>query len=993
MNPRTTTLPIVLAFLCLIFFSAGAKAQTFGTVSSAVWLTDCNQSNFFNTSGSGANLIGPAGNVFTNTNLGAHTQNSGTLVFGGAEVRTSKDVVANVCSARMYYRIYLQSGAPGAFTTVNLPLSDNCDIPSSQFPSGGSCVAGDQKWNRMLPAPVNLTLHTPGNYVLEVYYDITGSSTSTTLCDETAVLNNGGANYKAFFSIQAPVLASNNPTTCNGTEGLITVSGLVPGASYDVNYTDDGAPIGPVTIVANGSGQVNISGLNAGVYSNFELLINGCSTDLFTGIILSNPVFTPTFTKIANFCAGTIQPILPPVSNNGLTGTWNPSVVNNQSSGSYTFTPTAGQCALPFVMNVTVIQKTTPLFSFGTASTICSGVTVPVLPGTSNNGINGTWNPAVVSNTASGVYTFTPAAGLCANQTPFTVTVNPNIPPTFSFGTSTTICAGGAAPALPTTSTEGITGTWSPASIDNQNSGVYTFTPTAGLCATTTTFTVTVDPNLTPTFSFGTSLTSCAGATVPALPTTSTEGITGTWNPVVVNDQASGTYTFTPTAGLCAVPTTFTVTVSPNITPTFAFGTSTTICANATVPALPTTSTNGITGTWNPASIDNQNSGVYTFTPTAGLCALPTTFTVTVNPNITPTFNFGTSLTVCQNAVVPSLPATSDNGITGTWSPAVVSNQASGTYIFTPAAGVCALPTTFTVTVNPNATPVFGFGTSLTFCVNGTVPSLPTTSDNGITGTWNPAVVSNAASGVYTFTPIAGLCATPTTFTVTVTPNITPTFGFGTSTTICANATVPALPTTSTNGITGTWSPSSIDNQNSGVYTFTPDAGLCALPTTFTVTVNPNITPTFSFGTSLTVCANAAVPALPATSTNGITGTWNPAVVNNQASGIYTFTPTAGLCATTTTFYGNSRSKRNAGIWFRNIINYLCRWNSSSIANHINKWYHRYMESCCCKRSGFWCLYIYSNCWIVCYYNNIYGNSKSKHNTNIWYWYIINCVC
>ena len=115
-----------------------------------------------------------------------------------------------------------------------------------------------------------------------------------------------------------------------------------------VSYTDDGIPVGPLNIVANGSGQVIISGLNAGIYSDFELLINGCITNLFTGIILSNPVFTPTFNKIATFCAGTIQPILPPVSNNGLSGTWSPAVVNNQSSGSYTFTPSVGQCAFRF---------------------------------------------------------------------------------------------------------------------------------------------------------------------------------------------------------------------------------------------------------------------------------------------------------------------------------------------------------------------------------------------------------------------------------------------------------------------------------------------------------------------------------------------------------------------------------------------------------------------------------------------------------------------
>ena len=159
-----------------------------------------------------------------------------------------------------------------------------------------------------------------------------------------------------------------------------------------------------------------------------------------------------------------------------------------------------------------------------------------------------------------------------------------------------------------------------PGFVDNQNSGVYTFTPTAGLCATTATFTVTVNPNITPTFSFGTALTYCAGATVPALPTTSINGITGTWSPASVDNQISGVYTFTPTAGQCATTTTFTVTVNPNIIPTFSFGTSLTICAGGTVPSLANTSTNGITGTWNPASVDDQNSATYTFTPTRFVC-------------------------------------------------------------------------------------------------------------------------------------------------------------------------------------------------------------------------------------------------------------------------------------------------------------------------------------------------------------------------------------
>lgn len=895
----------VITFVIAFFFSSVTQAQTFGTSASAVWISDCNQDSYFNTSG----LIGPAANVFTNSSLGTHTQNSHTLILRGGEVRTFKTPgVANVCNAHLYYRIYPQSGVPGAFNLIDLVFMEDCDVPSSQFPSGGSCVLGDQKWSLILDdgttvpySPVDLTTFAPGNYTLEVYYDISGSSSNTTACDETVVLNNGGNNYKASFSIQAPSLASANPTTCNGSEGFITISGLTPGATYAVSYSDDGNPIGPSNMTANGSGQIIVSGLNAGIYSDFDLAINGCTTSLNTGLILSNPVIIPKFNKINAFCAGTTPPTLPTTSVNGLTGTWNPGVINNQASGSYTFTPNANQCGIPATINVTVNPRVTPTFSFGTSRSICAGGSVPVLPATSTNGITGSWSPAVVDNQNSGVYTFTPAGGQCANSTTFTVTVAPNITPTFSFGTSLTICAGNSVPSLPTTSDNGITGTWSPAVVDNQNSGTYTFTPTAAQCAVPTTFSVTVNPNTTPLFNFGPSLSICTGGVVPTLPTTSNNGITGTWSPMIVDNQTSGVYTFTPTAGLCAPPVTFTVTVAPNITPTFAFGTSLTLCAGGIVPALPNTSNNGITGTWSPAVVDNQNSGTYTFTPDAGQCALTATFTVTVNPNITPVFSFGTSLTICTGAAVPSLPATSNNSITGTWSPATVDNQSSGVYTFTPSGNQCALSTNFTVTVNPIVTPVFSFGTSLSICAGGSVPSLPTTSTNGVTGTWSPAIVNNQNSGSYTFTPAPGQCANSTNFSVTVAPNITPTFSFGTSLSICEGGTVPTLLATSTNGITGTWSPAIVDNQNSTTYTFTPDAGQCAVNASFVVTVNPIITPTFSFGTSLTICAGTNAPALPTTSTNGITGTWSPSAIDNQNSGTYTFTPGAGQCATTTT--------------------------------------------------------------------------------------------
>ncbi len=631
---------------------------------------------------------------------------------------------------------------------------------------------------------------------------------------------------------------SNNPVTCNGNDGYITIGGLVAGATYSVSYTDDGASVGPLSLTANTSGQIIISGLNAGLYSNFSLVYNGSTTNLFIGIVLSNPIFIPTFASIPPMCAGTTAPVLSSISTNGISGTWNPAVIDNTTSGSYTFTPTAGQCGIPITIPVTIIPRTTPTFSFGTSLNICGGGSVPTLPNTSTNGISGTWSPAVVDAQNSGTYTFTPNAGQCANPTTFALTVNPTITPSFQINIYS-ICAGSTPPVLPTTSLEGITGTWNPVVVSNQNDGVYTFTPNPGQCAVTTTVEVYVMPNITPTFNFGSSLTICAGGTVPVLPGYSNEGLTGIWSPAVVSNTTSGVYTFTADAGQCAVPATFTVTVNPTITPAFNFGSSLTICNGGVVPTLPPTSTNGVTGTWSPTVVSNTTSGVYTFTPNPGQCASTITFTVTVNPILTPTFSFGTSLSVCSGNNVPTLPTTSTNGVIGIWSPSTVDNQNSGTYTFTPNAGQCAIPATLTVTVSPNITPTFSIGSTLSICTGGTVPLLPTVSDNGINGSWSPAVVSAQASAIYTFTPAAGQgpCIATVVFTVTVNPIVTPAFNFG-NLSICIGASVPVLTATSLNGITGTWSPGTIDNQNSGSYTFTPNGGQCANPLTITVTVN-----------------------------------------------------------------------------------------------------------------------------------------------------------
>src|SRR4026207_1640871 len=117
---KTTNRISLAGIVFLLLFCSYTQAQSFGTLASAVWITDCNQSNFFNTSGAVANQFGP--NAFGNANLGVYTQNSNNFILRGAGIKTSKTPgTANVCSVRMHYRVYLQSGTPGAFNDIDLP--------------------------------------------------------------------------------------------------------------------------------------------------------------------------------------------------------------------------------------------------------------------------------------------------------------------------------------------------------------------------------------------------------------------------------------------------------------------------------------------------------------------------------------------------------------------------------------------------------------------------------------------------------------------------------------------------------------------------------------------------------------------------------------------------------------------------------------------------------------------------------------------------------
>lgn len=370
-----------------------------------------------------------------------------------------------------------------------------------------------------------------------------------------------------------------------------------------------------------------------------------------------------------------------------------------------TFYPISGACeVIDDVIDISTCQNQAP-------------IQLPL----NSAAINGTWTGSgtqYLNRLTSQTATFNPITPgnyqlMWTTGCRFDYVVNMNVNPlaTAFAGTAQTVCAGGTVSLNGTVGGSATTGVWSAPSgnFSNISSFVSTYTPsitsgnvtltlttdnaTAPCSEATSTVVVTVIPNTLPTFNIVSSI--CIGSTAPILPTTSTNGITGTWTPSVVSNTTTGTYIFTPDGNGCAIILSKIITVTPKTIPIFAAIPA--ICTGGIAPILPTTSTNGITGTWSPATVDNTTTGTYTFTPTEGSCATSTTITITVNPMRTVAFSI--SPVVCYGGAVPVLPTISPNGISGTWSPSVVDNTASGTYTFTPSAGFCASPINVTITV------------------------------------------------------------------------------------------------------------------------------------------------------------------------------------------------------------------------------------------------------------------------------------------------------
>ena len=305
---------------------------------------------------------------------------------------------------------------------------------------------------------------------------ITAATTSATGTYNLTITQNGCTSASSSVSVVVNAIpligstSSSNPTTCATATGSITLNGLLSNTPYSVSYTFNAATQ-TVTISSNGSGQVIISGLAAGAYSNITVALNTCVSTAVGPISLSdpNPPATPVASVLLSpICAGNTINLSATSSTVGATFTWSGpnsfsatgatatvTSATTAASGTYTVLAKLNGCtSLPGTVNVTVnpipatptVASNSPICSGSTLNLTSSGVT-----GTSiynwtgpNSFTSSNANPTITAATtsATGTYNLTITQNGCTSASS-SVSVVVNAVPiiTSSSLTNSTTCA------------------------------------------------------------------------------------------------------------------------------------------------------------------------------------------------------------------------------------------------------------------------------------------------------------------------------------------------------------------------------------------------------------------------------------------------------------------------------------------------------------------------------------------------------------------------
>ena len=730
-------------------------------------------------------------------------------------------------------------------------------------------------------------------------------------------------------------------------------------------YSADTCGSGPVTsyacwnpgFVPVGSTNVVANGLTPG--NTYYVMIDGWAGDVCNYVIApgGGPGGSGIVTQVnvlassTTICLGQSTTLSATGGNNIYN--WTPSTGLNVTTGSpVVFTPTTtgtyvitatstdGNALCPQSTSdfETIIVTGNITATFNAVAPICTNATAPVLPTTSTNGIQGTWSPNVVSNTATAVYTFTPNVGQCSLPTQtveLTVTVNPL--PLVDTILPVSSCTNYTLPVLTNGNYfTGSNGTGTPlaaGTVITTNQTIYIYAQSGGTpnCSNQSSFTVTIG---TLTADSSANIISCNNYILPSLSSNNNyySGSLGTGTMYVAGTTISSSQTMYIYAqsGTCTDESIFTITINT----INADSPSNVIACNSYV--LPVLSANnnyytqtGGLGTMLAAGTlitTSQTIFVLAQSQTTPICTDENQFSVTINS--TPVPDAPANVTSCDSYILPALTVgnyyTGTNG-TGTMLNSgfsVTSTQTIYVYAQSATTPNCTAQNSFVVTINN--TPVIPIITNVTRCDSYTLPAL--TVGNYYTGAsasgtmLNAGFVVTSSQTIYVYaqTSSSPNCTSERSFVVTITPS--PSLAFIADQDVCNSYVLPVLASgnyfTGTNG-TGTQlaaGSSIIVSQTIYVYVQSGTTPNCTDEEIFDVTVTK--TPDFAIigncqGASFTLEAMAVNGSNLAGATyvwkdssNNIIG-GNSSTVVVTSSGTYTCTISISGCSKTVSFIAN----------------------------------------------------------------------------------------
>ncbi len=372
------------------------------------------------------------------------------------------------------------------------------------------------------------------------------------------------------------------------------------------------------------------------------------------------------------------------------------------------------------------------------------------------------------------------------------------------------------------------------------------------------------------------------------LPDESIENIEGEWNDTRIIPSALGAgvfiFTFQPyNDEFCAFPYELEIEVLEpgelefNLAPSY--------CTSNDEFFLPTESLDGIYGEWEVESIDLSAPGNYTFefTPEEVIdCYLPYQYNFTIGESITNSFSISDSL--CRSDSSISLTSLSNEGYLGIWTPQQINFDTiseinfSSTWTPVDQSNQCLSDTTIIFTLLDNQIPVFSIVDTL--CKDDLDLSLPTLSENNISGSWDMSIIQpsllNPGIIHINFSPSISGCISNYSDSIVIIDKEIPSFSFNTL--LCANQENILLPSISDNNIPGSWSvnpivPSDILNSLSVSFYPDPNLMLCADSITVQFNISSLIQPQFMLPDHF--CFLEDTFLFPQVSDNGISGQWD----------------------------------------------------------------------------------------------------------------------